>query len=511
MRGRRRQLYTLILTGAVLLSSCGQTVQVAPTPTPTPASSAAPVERYPFALPYSPTGSLHPIDGSNRVNLVLAPLVYQGLFALDREFGVREDLCESYEVSENGLTWSFALKSVTFSDGSPLTVAEAVASLNRARRSTRFSGRLSGIRTVTAIDDRVVVTLSSPNGALPLLLDVPIVKETGEGWPLGTGNYVPEKLDGEMRLVAREGVKTGLPTILLRPVTDGDDLVFAFDANQISAVETDLTGANPLGYSGRYETVDYPTTTLLYLGFNMTRSSPCREKALRQAVALAADRKEITARLLAGHAVAASLPVHPYVQGYDGETAALWEWDLERAAQVLEEGGIPLNESGQRLLARTPVALRLLVNQDNSYKVAVAETLAAGLESLGCTVTLEKLPWESFVTALERREFDLYLGETTLAADFGLESLLASGGSLNYGGFYDRELEGLMAACRAASGEDRTAAEGELCRAVAAAAPIVPLCFKNGSLLTQWGQVSGARPTQRNVYADIENWQVLGQ
>lgn len=512
MKKRSRQVQMVALALALTLSGCGQvsTGETAPVSTTSP-TVIQPMKRT-FALPYSPGGSLHPIDGSNRINLSLAPLIYQGLFSLNRQFQAQKELCGEYGVSEDGLIWTLTLKESTFSDGSPLTVAEVVASLNRARRSGRLSDRLSDIKTVTAANDTVVITLFRANEGLPLLLDVPIVKESDEDWPLGTGTYVPVKDEnGGTKLVARVGVETTVPAIPLVPVADGDDLIFAFDANQISAVEADLTGSNALGYSGRFETVDYPTSTLLYLGFNMTRSSPCREKALRQAVALAVDRKDIADRLLAGHAVAASLPVHPVAREYDGELAAQWDWDPERAAQVLEDGGVTLNENGQRVLGQTAVTLRLLVNQDNSYKVAVAEALAAGLESLGCTVTLDKLPWESFVTALERREFDLYLGETTLAADFGLEALLTSGGSLNYGGFYDRELEELMAAHRGAAGEEREIAAAALYSAVAETAPLVPLCFKNGSLLTQWGQVSGAHPTQRNVYEGIEEWRLLGQ
>ena len=40
-------------------------------------------------------------------------------------------------------------------------------------------------------------------------------------------------------------------------------------------------------------------------------------------------------------------------------------------------------------------------------------------------------------------------------------------------------------------------------------APMVPLVFKNGSLLTQWGQVRGMAPTQRDVFFGLEGWQIV--
>lgn len=57
-------------------------------------------------------------------------------------------------------------------------------------------------------------------------------------------------------------------------------------------------------------------------------------------------------------------------------------------------------------------------------------------------------------------------------------------------------------------GEERTVVTKELCQQVAELAPILPLCFKNGSLLTQWGQVAGAQPTQRDVFAGLEGWSI---
>ena len=37
-------------------------------------------------------------------------------------------------------------------------------------------------------------------------------------------------------------------------------------------------------------------------------------------------------------------------------------------------------------------------------------------------------------------------------------------------------------------------------------APIVPILFKNGSVLTQWGQLSGLSPVRGNVFYGFENW-----
>lgn len=505
----KKKILTLTIVGAMILSGCG-----APTPenTETPELTAAPVptaevEGAGFVLPCYPVGGFHPLTGSNRLNLTLAPLIYRGLFALNRDFQAEKDLCEAYTVSEDGLVWIFRLTEAKFSDGSLLTAAEAAASLNKARESRRYAGRLADISRVTAVEEGVEIRLSRPNGALPALLDVPIVKETEDPLrPLGTGLYALEEGDGELWLAAQ---RQGAPVerIPLWTVEAGDDLVYAFDAKEISLVDTDLTGTNALGYSGWLETTDYPTTTLIYIGYNLKKGA-CREPEVRKALGRAFDREKITGKLLAGHAVAAALPVHPDAPGYDKKLAEELAWDMEAAAQLLSEAGWSAGEEGWLWKGRTGLELRLIVNQENTYKAAVAEELAASLEELGCAVTLDKLPWDDFLTALNRGEFDLFLGETSLTASFDLEELLGEKGSLNYGGFADKEWETLAGNHRAATGKERETTLVDLCARTAELSPVTPLYFKNGSLLTRWGQVSGARPTQRDVFSRIESWRI---
>lgn len=513
---KQKRSLKLILTLALLvqLAACGgepETVTPGPTPTPAP-TPAADMKELDFVLPCYPAGGFHPITGSNRLNLTLAPLLYRGLFSLNREFIPQNDLCESYTVSEDGLTWTFTLKEAAFSDGTPLTAAEVIASLNKARQSDRYSSRLADLTRVGVGEGgTVTVTLSRPNGALPSLLDIPVVKEAGDPLrPLGTGSYFlrEEEETGELFLVAREGMQVPLDQISLRGVSTGDDLVYAFDAREISLVDVDLNSTNALGYSGRMETTDYPTTTLLYLGFNM-KNGLCRENSLRSALALAFDRQTMVERILAGHGEAASLPVHPASPLYDRQLAAQGDWDGEEAVRLLESASWRTGEDGVLENRRSRLALKLIVNQENTAKAALADALAESLRELGCDVMVDKLPWEDFVLALERGSFDLYLGETVLSADFDLEDLLRTKGTLNYGGCANGELDALLDAYRASAGEERQAAASALWEKVAQVAPIVPLAFKNGSLLTQWGQVRGMAPTQRDVFSGLENWKVI--
>lgn len=509
----RRVLALLLAACLLALPGCGgDAPQPSPSASPSlpPAASPAPGPVR-FSLGYDPASTLHPITGDNQVNRELTGLVYQGLYELDNRFVPQPVLAASGAPSADGYSWSFTLNAgVLFSDGTPLTAGHAAASLNAARAGGPYAARLAGVTGVSAGDDATLtVYLSSPNGSLPALLDVPIVLEQGEGAPpLGTGCYRYEGGEERMSLQANphHRAASALPyaTIPLTPVTGADERIASFDSGGVTAVTTEFSDPYALGYSSSYETCDYPTTSLLYVGFRAS-SGPCQSSLVRQAFSRAVDREGAAQTLLSGHADPACLPVSPLCGDYDGESAALLGYDLEAAAGLLEQAGYKLNEEdGLRYHRRAPLEVTLLVNSDNESRQSVAEEVAAALRSLGVGVTVNSLSWSGYTAALAAGQFDLYLGEVRLTGDFDPSPLLD--GALNYGEYANWELTQALGTWRAARGAARVQAAKELWALFAQDAPIAPVCFKRGSLLVRWGMVSGLQPTRANPFYRIEEW-----
>ena len=503
----RQTLTALVLILALCLTGCtGETVQTPDLPEVSPPSTPAP-ERMDFTLPYYPSASLHPITGSSRANLVLASLVYQGLFELDNTFTPHALLCSEYSVSEDGLTWTFTLTDAVFSDGSTLTAADVVSSLELARTSTLYAGRLAEVRQISADGDgAVVLTLARPNGALPALLDIPVIRDRGDGsLPLGTGPYAFVEDSGPLRLARQSSAPATAPAeIALSPIEGADGLIYAFDAGEVSLVVSDLTGSNALGYSSGYEVFGYPTTTMLYVGFQ-TQSGPCRDALVRQAISRSFDRDTVTVSLLASHGEATCLPVSPRSDLTSAAHERSGGYDPAAAAELLSQAGYSAGEGGLLYKGRTALSLTFVVNTDNSFKLAFAEDLAGQLTSLGVSVELKKLAWDDYLAALEQGAFDLYLGEVTLTADFDLTALLGQDGALNYGGYASAEAAARAEQLRAAQGSGRTEAAAALLDQFQADAPLAPLCFKSHAVLTQWGAVSGLEPTRQNPFYHLES------
>lgn len=492
----KKSLSVLLLAFCLLLGGCAGGPEPDPTPSPTP--TAPPQETTEFALAYYPEEGFHPITGGNRTNLALGGLVYEGLYALDQQFEPEPQLCTQGVQAADGLSWTFILRAgVTFSDGSPLTSAEVKSSLDLARTSSLYASRFSDITGVTAGEGSVTVTLSRANGNLPALLDIPIVKETG-GVPLGTGPYVLSQSGEDWSLTARQGWWQGealsLQTIPLRSIRETDDLIHAFDTRDIALVSTDLTGTNALGFSGSFDTVDYPTSIMLYVGFNVT-SGPCRSAAVRQALLRAFDRSSVATALYSSHARPAALPISPASSYYPETLAQELEYAPQEAAQLLEAAG----KVG---------SLTFVAPSDNAARAATAQHLADCLTELGLQVELQLLPWDKYTAALEKGDFDLYLAEVRLTADFDLTALITAGGSLNYGGYADAEAAQMLQSYRASSGQGRDLSALRLYERLAEEPPFAVLCFKNWSVLTQWSRISNLTPTQQNVFYGFAHWDI---
>lgn len=503
-----RRLLSLLLSAGLLLTLCacgGQPASSASVSGSGSASSGSAgsqevSEAFSFSLPVFPDFSLHPTLGANRANLTLAPLLYEGLFLVDESFEAVPVLCEQYSASEDKLMWTFTLRSgITFSDGTPLTGQAVAEALELARsEQSRYHTRLADISSITSEENTLTITLTRPNGNLPALLDIPIAHGSGDR-PSGTGPYVLTVSGDQLSLTAREGWWQGksLPfqTIPLYSASKSDELIYAFDAGNISLLDVDLMATNAMGYGGNYQTWDYATTDLIYLGFN-TASGACRSAQVRLAISAAIDRQAIVQTTYASHAAASVLPVHPDSLLFAQDIADGLGYAPDKLAGQLEELGLEGRE------------LRLLVNSENEAKVSAAQLIAYQLNSAGLSVQVEQLSYEDFTAALSQGSFDLYLGETVLTADFDLSPLLSSSGSLNYGRWRNSTCDGLLSALRAAGSGERILAAADLFSHLAEQMPIAPLLFKNGSVLTQWGRLTGLTPIRGNVFYRLESWTI---
>lgn len=553
MNIRRISALTIALSFLLSLTACGghgdssQGSASDAAPAASDQSSGGASAAQSFSLGYYKGEGLHPYTCSNTTNQNLMGLIYEPLFAIDQTFATEPCLAKSCTIqvtsasgseeekdtegdaSETGTegdetdqkdaskeekkkeqprskiagktTCTIQLRDdVTFSDGTSLSAEDVVYSLEQAKgKGSIYRERLSDVTSITASGSTtVVIEINAADAAFDALLDIPIISRSGGSSPIGTGPYVLNTTKGKAVSLTRntswwqEGT---LPaeTIDLYAADDSDMMIFGFGSDSISMVDTDLTGTNALSYTGDYNVVDYPTTSMIYVGCN-THSGPCQDQSFRQALYYVFDRDTLATKMLSGHAEPTVLPVSPKSKLYDEKLAETYAWSEETAKKKLADGHY-YNQT-----------LKLIVNQESAFKTAFAEELKKEMEAIGIKVQVEALAWDEFADALDKRSFDLYLGEVKLKSSFDLTAVIGSNGNLNYGGYQNKDLEKLLTQFQTADKATRATAAKNLYKAVADAAATIPLCFKNHSVLTHWSANASITPTQQNLFYHIAEW-----
>ena len=130
-----------------------------------------------------------------------------------------------------------------------------------------------------------------------------------------------------------------------------------------------------------------------------------------------------------------------------------------------------------------------------------AEQLAASWNAVeGVSVTVDAVDYETFTARIREGSFDLYYGETRLTPDFDLRPLLTQGGSLNFGGYHDPDMESTLAAARKSG--DRSA----LCKQFAEQMPFIPIAFEREQVIIRKNLINGFSPVPYSVFFGQENW-----
>jgi len=121
---------------------------------------------------YEPVNLSNIAGGGQGVTEALNGNVYEGLFYLADDGTIQPQLATSYDVSEDGLTYTFHLREgVTFSDGTGFDAADAVHSINRILAEDSQSARKSQLAVINSVEatdpQTLTVTLSQRSISLP--------------------------------------------------------------------------------------------------------------------------------------------------------------------------------------------------------------------------------------------------------------------------------------------------------------------------------------------------------
>ncbi len=354
-------------------------------------------------LAYYEELGLNPYMVGNYTNRLLFPLLYQGLFATDRNYQVEPILCKSYQMSKDMRTYVFYLEAATFSDGTPLRPEDVIASLDRARKTNVYWGRLSCIQemSITA-DGGVRIDLTTGYSDLPVLLDVPIVKEAEveADYPTGTGAYRISSgitgrgllrdtkwwCDGDLKLTAAY--------IPLLNCENNEDVRNAFELEGVGLVCTDPGSGAYVDYRGDYEIWECQNGVFVYLACN-EESDVFSIPEIRQALTYAIDRSRLTEEYFQGFAVGTVLPALPGSPYYNEGLASRYTYDAQKLKVAIANANVEDNR------------VSILVHKRDSSRSRAARAIGEMLTECGLKVEVKVLDGDQYANAMYWDYYDL--------------------------------------------------------------------------------------------------------
>lgn len=386
-------------------------------------------------------GSLNPIVGVEVPDYEVWNLHYATLTDKAAEdFETIPGLAESWEGSEDGLTWTYTLREgLLWSDGEPLTADDVVFTINRAREEAwlNYDSTVANI-TASAPDERTVVLESSvPDPKLPTM-DVYILPEHiwGELGPreitrydgldgVGSGPFtIAELRRGEFwRLEANENYWAGRPAIdevVFRLFNNTDAMVAALTAGEIDAAHYVPEGSfQQLSETEGIETIEGQQGGFDELAVNGGDGLADPHPALldlrvRQAVAHAIDEETIIDRVLEGlgsPSEAMSPSANPeWIPEIPDEER--FDFDLDRARELLDEGGYEDTDGdGIREMpgGGEPLDFVFAVRTESQTAPGIAEFVSGWLEEIGIRVTQRPMNDSRLLEVVGRGNYDMFV------------------------------------------------------------------------------------------------------
>jgi len=341
------------------------------------------------------------------------------LVSRDGNLDYRDGIAQSWEVSADGLTWTFTLKpGVMFHDGTPCD-AEAIAwNIETMRDSGASSYLYSAVEDAVAVDP-VTLKLVLKNPFPNLLYNVSnsfsginsptAVEKYGEDYGVttvvGAGPYIfKEWVKGDHITLERNPDYTWGPswmsnqgpayfqTVIYRFVPEAVTKTMLLQAGEVDIVsEVDPTAISALKVDQNVTVGITPGKRLIYMGMNVTKP-PFDDVRVRQAMNYIVDRESITKNVF--HS--AGLPAYNYLTpNVQPQVESPYTYDTEKASALLAEAGWTKNADG--ILEKNGQQFAIILwTESITDRVQMATVLQSEMAEVGIKATIQQFDSGSY-------------------------------------------------------------------------------------------------------------------
>ncbi|MGR3454865.1 ABC transporter substrate-binding protein [Pseudooceanicola sp.] len=360
------------------------------------------------------------------IDSVVYANIFEGLTRFAADGSIVPGLATSWDISEDGLEYTFHLaEGVTFHDGTTFDAEDVKFSLDRARAEDSANaqkGLFEGIESVEVVDPQTVkVTLSAPNGNFLFNMawgDAVIVAPESiddiKTNPVGTGAFTFDNwVQGDSISIVKNpdywGEPAKLERVTFKFISDPTAAFAAMMAEDVQAFAAFPAPENLPQFDAdpRFKVLVGSTEGETILAMN-NKQPPFDNVKVREAVAHAVNRQEVIDGAQFGYGTPIGTHFAPHHPDYVDLTG-LSEYDPEKSKALLEEAGVEL-----------PIRVKMTLPPP-SYARRGGEIIAAELRQIGIEPEIENVEWAQWLeTTFRGKDFGLTIISHTEPMDIGI-------------------------------------------------------------------------------------------
>jgi oligopeptide transport system substrate-binding protein len=354
---------------------------------------------------------------------------------------IRPGVAESYEVSDDGKTYTFKLREDSeWSDGEPVTSADFVYAWKRVltpgfpadyasflhviKGAAEFNSSEEGeadwsVVGVEAPDDHtIVVELNEPTPYFPELVafytffPVPkhVVEEHGDDWTdpdkiVSNGAYVLAEYAPQREIIFEknptywDAENVSIDKAKARIIPDLNAVTNAYRAGELHWSGTSLPVSQISSFVSHPDYRQEPMLGVYYFRTNVSdEDAPLSDPKVRQALSLATDRDSLVEEVLNGLYQSADAYVPPNMAAYESTTKT--EYNPRKAKALIEEAGY--GEDGEEF-----PTIELLYNTDENHKLVAESLQKQWSRTLGVEIELINKEWKMYLQDVRNLNYEI--------------------------------------------------------------------------------------------------------
>lgn len=371
-------------------------------------------------------------------------LIFNGLVKLNEKLEIVGDLAEKWDVSTDGLVWTFHLRQgIKWQDGQPFTSADVKYTYDAIKDPGYTGVRATDFAPISKIetpdDNTVVLTLKQPYAPLLGQLTIGIIpkhlfestsvasmKENPTTMnPIGTGPYkFKTYVKGQYALLeANPDYFKGAPNIketVFKIYQDTQVQLAGLekgDIDYLAAIPPDEVDRIKKDYADKFDFKQYPENRLTYIGLKQT-NPVFQDVRVRQALMYGLNRQQIVTDVLKGYGTVLNAILPPFSTYYAGDQLNPYNYDPEKAKQLLDEAGWKVGADGIRVKNGTRLSFETLTASGNKQYEAVMNIAQQEWKEIGVEVKPQYLEFSVLCAQyLDVAKFQSYLLGFSLDVD----------------------------------------------------------------------------------------------